>query len=232
MSKPAAKKALKIAGISLGLVVWGIAPVIAASQIHNGDIATGAVNSRTIANGGVANIDLSTDSVNSRVLQDDSVRWADLNGSAQVGFVKPGMTVRGTIGGDFPAFTTGPNNTCPNNCSWEGYASLPFPAHHVLTDSDVSVNVAGWVSGDTGQTQPTTTDTSAGCTGTPANPTAPAGKVCIYVAGGDNAEDLKGYSVLPGTSGSRYGFKLHWVSTGVGSANNTFIDAVWAYTGD
>src|SRR5436190_1438393 len=50
------------------------------------------------------------------------------------------------------------------------------------------------------------------------------------VIGGDfRAADVAGYSVVPGTGASQYGFKLHWVSTGPGSANNTFIDAVWAY---
>jgi hypothetical protein len=51
--------------------------------------------------------------------------------------------------------------------------------------------------------------------------------VCIYVAGGDNAADVSGVSIIPGTGGSRLGFKLIWDS----SAQNgdTFIDAVWAY---
>jgi hypothetical protein len=62
--------------------------------------------------------------------------------------------------------------------------------------------------------------------GSPANPTAPAGKVCIYVAGGDNAVDVQGYSVLPGTGASPYGFELKWTNTTTG---DTFIDAVWAY---
>jgi hypothetical protein len=40
------------------------------------------------------------------------------------------------------------------------------------------------------------------------NPTAPAGKVCVYVAGGDNANDVNGYSIRPGTGASPYGFKV------------------------
>jgi hypothetical protein len=52
------------------------------------------------------------------------------------------------------------------------------------------------------------------------------GKVCIYVAGGDNAANVSGYSVRPGTAGRRYGFKLKWDAVNNG---DTFIDAVWAY---
>jgi hypothetical protein len=71
-----------------------------------------------------------------------------------------------------------------------------------------------------------TSDTSARCTGTLARPTAPRGKVCIYVAGGDNAANVSGYSVRPGTDESRFGFKLKWDAMHNG---DTFIDAVWAY---
>jgi hypothetical protein len=110
---------------------------------------------------------------------------------------------------------------------WGVIVSLPSKARNALSDDEVFINVAGWQSGDVGQVQPTTADTNAGCTGTPANPTAPAGMVCIYVAGGDNAQDVNGYSVLPGTGESPYGFKLKWENTTTG---DTFIDAVWAYT--
>jgi hypothetical protein len=105
--------------------------------------------------------------------------------------------------------------------------SLPAKAANALGDDDVFVSVAGWASGDAGQIQPTTADTSAECDGTPASPTAPPGQVCIYVAGGDNATDVSGYSVLPGSGASRYGFKLAWTSPLIG---DTFVDAVWAYT--
>ena len=66
----------------------------------------------------------------------------------------------------------------------------------------------------------------AGCTGTPAAPTAPAGKVCIYVSGADHAFNLAGQSVLFGTGASPYGFKLKWDAS---TAGDTFVDATWAY---
>jgi hypothetical protein len=104
--------------------------------------------------------------------------------------------------------------------------TLPIPAANALGDDAVFVNVLGWQNGG-GQTQPTTTDTDPGCTGTPANPTAPPGKVCIYVSGADHAFNLNGYSVLFGTGASPYGFKLKWDASTVG---DTFVDATWAYT--
>jgi hypothetical protein len=79
--------------------------------------------------------------------------------------------------------------------------TLPIPAPVGLSDEDVFVNVAGWQNPG-GQTQPTTTNTNPGCTGTPENPTAPAGKVCIYVSGADHAFNLAGYSVLFATGAS------------------------------
>jgi hypothetical protein len=104
--------------------------------------------------------------------------------------------------------------------------TLPMPAPVGLSDGDVFVNVDGW-QGSEGQTKPTTTDTNAGCNGTPANPTAPAGKVCIYVSGADHAFNLSGYSVLFDTGASKYGFKLKWDAS---QSGDTFVDATWAYT--
>ena len=132
--------------------------------------------------------------------------------------VPSGDTTRGAVGGDFASETAGGD--------WGVIANLPLKARNDLTDTDVHVNVSTWT--DAGaQTVPTTTDMNAGCNGTVANPTAPPGDVCIYVAGGDNAQDLFGYSIVPGTGGSPYGFKLNWTSPVVG---DTYIDAVWAYT--
>ena len=50
--------------------------------------------------------------------------------------------------------------------------------------------------------------------------------MCIYIAGGDNAANVSGYSIIPGTGGSKFGFKLKWDAMHNG---DTFIDAVWAY---
>src|SRR5205807_2175668 len=102
----------------------------------------------------------------------------------------------------------GPNTVCPNNCSWGAYATLPFAARAPLNDAHVLVNNLSWQNGG-GQTKPVLNNNTGNtmCTGTPTNPTAPAGFVCIYISGGDDAADVVGNSVIFGTGASPYGFK-------------------------
>jgi hypothetical protein len=134
-----------------------------------------------------------------------------------------GKTLRGAVGADFDAAAA--------IGDWGAIATLQFPAPVALGDADVYIDVDGWTSGDDGQVKPEPADDEADgntvCTGSPETPTAPAGKVCVYVAGGDNAIEVSGYSVRPGADKSPYGFKLAWTNKNVG---DTFIDAVWAYT--
>jgi hypothetical protein len=133
----------------------------------------------------------------------------------------PGSLLRGAVGADFDS------QLPPGGLVGADFGvdvSLPQRAGNALGDNDVYIKLR-WTDGG-GQTIPTTSDTSAGCTGTLAFPTAPRGKVCIYIAGGDNAANVSGYSVRPGTGESRYGFKLKWDAMHNG---DTFIDAVWAY---
>ena len=103
--------------------------------------------------------------------------------------------------------------------------TMPMQSRNALSDDDVYVTAALWT-GSGEQSAPVTSDGSANCTGTLTAPTAPAGKVCIYVAGGDNATEVNGYSIIPGTGASRFGFKLSWTAP---DAGDTFIDAVWVY---
>ena len=135
-----------------------------------------------------------------------------------LGAVPSGKTIRGAVGSDAHAYDSVADDFGVD-------VTLPRPARNALSDDEVNVDVDGWQNGG-GQSAPTTTDTNAGCNGTPANPTAPAGEVCIYVSGADNAANLTGYSVLFGTGASRYGFKLKWDA---GGAGDTFVDATWAY---
>jgi hypothetical protein len=132
--------------------------------------------------------------------------------------VPSGATIQGAVGGDFDAHAV--------VLDWGVVVSLPLRARNYIRDADVFVNISPWQSGAVGQTPPTTTDTSSGCTGTRANPTAPRGKVCIYITGSDNAVDLKGYSIVPGTGGNPLGFKLLWTNPRTG---DTFVEGTWAY---
>jgi len=130
-----------------------------------------------------------------------------------------GKTIRGAVGGDFHAYDDSASDFGID-------VTFPVPAPAGVGDDDVFVNVESWQGSD-GQTKPTTDDTDAGCTGTPEDPIAPAGKVCIYVSGADHAFNLEGFSVLFGTGKSKYGFKLKWDASQKG---DTFVDATWAYT--
>ncbi|MDQ2910296.1 MAG: hypothetical protein M3R39_04670 [Actinomycetota bacterium] len=112
---------------------------------------------------------------------------------------------------------------------WGTLQTMGMPGSAKLTDGDVSVNILHWEDTDCGgspclNTPPTTSDNDVPCTGTPAAPTAPAGKVCIYVLHSDNVDDLFGYGV-----GSNQGFKLNF--TNVLGTGDAFVDATWAYTG-
>jgi hypothetical protein len=125
--------------------------------------------------------------------------------------VTSGTTIRGAIGGDFdvelPAGSV-------NGTDWGVDETLRPPASSQLHDSDVTV------AGGADSAENT-------CAGSAVHPSAPPGTVCIYPLQSDNAQNLTGYSIAPGTGGSRFGFKLLWDA----SANNgdTFVDATWAY---
>jgi hypothetical protein len=214
-------RGVSIAAMVIALLSIGIGRSVAGSGVTSADIVDRTIQSR----------DMATGSVDSRVVLNRSLSHSDLSVEAlrmlQSYQAISGVTLRGVIGGDFEVQ---PGTNCPDNCDFGGYASLPVPGKDKLGDVDVLVDNESWATGG-GQTLPALDASEAGsnaaCTGTPAAPTAPAGKVCIYIAGGDNAVGVKGVSVLPGVGESPFGFKIVWVAP---NQDDTFIDAVWAYT--
>jgi hypothetical protein len=120
-------------------------------------------------------------------------------------------TITGMVGADYdselPAGSV-------NGADWGVDGSFKKPANNLIQDTDVKVR------GGADKTDFT------GCTGTAANPTAPKGKVCIYLIGSGNATNIRGVTPVPGTGGSKYGFKLIWDTPANG---DTYVDAVWAY---
>lgn len=144
-------------------------------------------------------------------------------GASALASVPSGQTIRGAVGGDFHAFDSTASDFGVD-------VTLPMPAPVGLGDDDVTVVDNFWQDGG-GQTAPTSADESEiACStapGTLDNPTAPPGKVCIYITGADHAFNVEGFSVRFGTEESRFGFKLKWDASQVG---DTFVDAVWAYT--
>jgi hypothetical protein len=151
-----------------------------------------------------------------------TVAITSLFGGGTAAAVVSGSELRGAVGGDFD--TQLPPGSV-NGADWGVDQTLRPAASNLIHDGNVFIVASGWVNGG-GQTQPTTSDGPGPCTGSVAHPSAPAGDVCIYIAGGDNAANVSGYSIVPGTGGSRFGFKLAWDSMHNG---DSFIDAVWAY---
>jgi hypothetical protein len=139
-----------------------------------------------------------------------------LGGSASASL--SGTTIRGAIGGDFD--TQLPAGSL-NGADWAVVQS--FRAGNHIHDSNVFIVVSTW---NGSGLQPTTSDGPGPCHGSVKTPTAPRGDVCIYVTNSDNALNLNGYSIMPGSGGSSFGFKLHWDASVNG---DTFVDAVWAY---
>src|SRR5437764_9468175 len=106
-------------------------------------------------------------------------------------------TIRGMVGGDFD--TQLPAGSL-NGADWGVDASFQRPADNLIHDTDVKV--VGTGSGDSAD--------FTGCNGTAAQPTAPRGKVCVYLIGSGGATNIRGVTPVPGTGGSRFGFKLIW----------------------
>ena len=93
---------------------------------------------------------------------------------------------------------------------------LPGPASTDLTDATVNfANAAG------------VTDADAACTGTPLAPTAPAGKVCLYLSATQGLGTAVDGAAIPLLSGSRAGFLVHAANV---SGGGTGVFGTWAYT--
>jgi hypothetical protein len=136
-------------------------------------------------------------------------------GTSALDPVPSGKTVHGVIGFGFTASA--------GNQHGDIDQQLPVPATAPLKDADVFISLNGFTS--SGGITPTTADTDAGCTGSVTNPTAPSGKVCVYIAAGQNSAGIQGLGIGP--NGSPYGFKLSWDSQ---TAGRSFVEAVYAYT--
>jgi hypothetical protein len=132
--------------------------------------------------------------------------------------VPSGKTIAGAWGGRYIAPQLALNNSY--------LISTSFPVKAPVGLSDAMVNAApNAAAGD-----PDTT-----CTGSVGNPTAPRGKVCIYINRANNAT-VTGFRLTdPGVSGSApgdaYGFVVRILDTGtVGNTATTNAEGTWAYT--
>jgi Collagen triple helix repeat (20 copies) len=132
--------------------------------------------------------------------------------------VPSGQTIAGAWGGRYIAPQLKFNNSY--------LISTSFPVKAPVGLSDADVNTApNSAAGDPDST----------CTGTADNPTAPRGKVCIYISRANNAT-VAGFRLTnPGVTGSSagdaYGFIVRILDTGtVGNNAGTNAEGTWAYT--
>ncbi len=103
-----------------------------------------------------------------------------------------------------------------DNRTYGREVTLPGVAPVPIVSDDVRFAPAGGVS----QPEPS-------CTGTAIAPTAPAGKVCLYVASSNNAQ---GFRAFQGVLADR-GFEVVWSADGSNSVGQGFrLSATWAYT--
>jgi len=232
--------AMTVAVVALVLALAGTgyaAATIGTSDIKRGAVTRSKIRNKAVTRSKIRNNAVTSSKVRNRTLLRRDFRRGQLprgrrgprgfrgfrgaTGAAGASALNPvpsGQTIRGVVGADFHA--------ADNDASDFGVdVTLPMRAASGLADTDVHVNVAGQQQ-DVGQTPATTSDTNAGCTGTPTNPTAPPGDVCIYVSGADHAFNVTGFSALFGTGASPYGFKLKWDASQEG---DSFVDATWAY---
>lgn len=138
------------------------------------------------------------------------------------GSIPSGTTVTGAWGGRYVNALEGSQTN-----SYLLSYSFPLPAPVALTDANVNFGAS---------TAAPVGDADPACTGSASSPTAPGGKVCIYVNSGtrDNST-LTGFKLTAAGNGSdadRYGFEVRMVNINAGGANGGTIRAegTWAYT--
>jgi len=132
--------------------------------------------------------------------------------------VPSGKTITGAWGGRYIAPQLAFNNSY--------LISVSFPLRAPAPLDDANVNVApNTVAGDP----------DPSCTGSADAPTAPPGKVCIYIGSSNNAL-VTGFSLIaPGSGTSRdgdeFGFIVRILDDGtVGNTATTSAEGTWAYT--
>jgi hypothetical protein len=180
-----------------------------------GDLA-GPLTNAQLGSGSVGPTELATDAVVGGPggdVDDDTITGADVDESTLNGVYRNGATIPSgvTVKGIFGAVES--DDTA--NVAVYDYVSFPLPAPAALAHTDINFapNAAA-------------ADDNAGCTGTPTNPTAPSGKVCLYILTASDANDAAtGNSLIPAAT-QPLGFYINYPT----SAATAGLDGTWAYT--
>lgn len=182
----------------------------AASKIGSKDIARSAVKTKHLKRSAVTTPKIRGGAVTADKLAEGV---APLFGTT----IPSGATVTGVWGGRLlPADTVLPNNPLLTY-------GFPIPAPEPLVDAEVSFGA---------DTPGSDTDADPACTGSVDGPSAPPGRVCIYVDSGNiaNVAALHGFALDPGDerAANAYGFIVRIVTTD--NTGSFQAQGTWAYT--
>jgi hypothetical protein len=204
---------------------------LADGAVGGAELADGSVGGTKLANGSVDGAKIADGEITGADVADDSLLGADVDESTfgvvpeadqldgreaadffrYGGWVPPGETITGVWGGrEYGA----------DNPLIQEY-SFPLPARLALGDNDVNFGANG-AAGSIGN------DDDPSCTGTNISPTAPPGKVCIYVSG-SNLLASSGTALGEAGASGRRGFQVRGPSHAVGDVE---VHGSWAYTGE
>jgi hypothetical protein len=130
--------------------------------------------------------------------------------------IPSGQTIKGVWGGRFPTPTA---NTYVN----EPRIGFPVPAPAGLTDAQVTF-APGTANAAPGDQDPA-------CTGSAETPTAPAGRICVYVDAQSASVTALVAQQLDGENSeqSKLGFAVQVTATGAANTNSV-ARGTWAYT--
>lgn len=221
----------RIRGRTLGLVAGAAVIAVlsagvgagAATLVTSAQIKDGTIVGRDVKDAGLTGRDVRARSLTGKHVKDGTVTGADVkNGSIDTADLSTNVSVA-MVNGKIPSGTTvtGIEAFDVNSDVAGDYSvsvTLPGRASAALT-SDV-VNFGG--------NSPMISDGSPGCTGTTAAPTAPAGKVCIYlIAAASDSASFFGTDI--GGVISDQAFAVYWFDDAT-SNDNVFAKFTWAYT--
>lgn len=195
-------------------------------QVKRADIANNAVTSGKVKNGSLLKKDFkaselatlrgpagatgATGAPGAPGAKGDKGDKGDPGTSVFASTIPSGQTVTGVLG-------LRDNGAAAAGAFVNYVVSLPVPAPAELTAANVNF-----------APDPGASDDDATCTGTSSAPTAPAGKVCLYLLSSSNAVTAQGFQVVGGSSGAnRRGFNVGWDTSAAGA---TELRASWAYT--
>jgi hypothetical protein len=189
------------------------------SKVGDGSLTGADINSSTLGNVPSATRATTADnagSANSAAHAGSADTATNLGGVGPSGFLRYGSTIPSgvTITGAF--VSSDRDDTAPRA---HGAGSFPLPAPADLTSAQVNF-ASSTVGGD---------DDPA-CDGTANVPTAPPGKVCLYVIETGNFTDGTATGVAIGSGqSSRYGFGIDGPSS-PGGPGEVWVRGTWAYT--